>query len=296
MTAGVLLAGTALVGQTPAARVIAMSTTDGLFAVVGDGANSVAVASDDGIILIDTMTPGWGKTIAQKAEMGAEGPITTIINTSAYAAGSTPEFPTAREIIAHENARMHMAGMAPFMGPGAKFLPGRTFKDTLSVPVKTKGDTEGRNRIDLYYLGPARTNGEVIAVLPFFNLAVLGEVVPAKAVPAIDRRRGGSAVALPETVAKVSALLEKAGVRTVVPGHAPPPQTPYVTRWFTLKDVQEYADFTRDILASVTASIQAGKNIDAAVAAFSLPDKYKQYATEQLKDYVAAVYDELGKK
>jgi hypothetical protein len=294
--AWLLVSATAVIGQTPTARVISMDTIVALFAVVGDGTNSIAVGEDEGVILIGAKSPGWGKILVEKVGLGTENPITSIIHTSASTAGSTPEIPTAREIIAHENTSTYLAGMAPFTGPGAKFLPSRTFKDTFSVPIKTKADTTGNNRVDLYYVGPARTNGDVIAVLPAFRMAVVGEVFPAKTVPVIDRRLGGSAVALPDTVSKASAILEKAGIRNVVPGRAAPPPTPFIGTWFTLRDLQEYAAFTRDILGFVTSSFQAGKNIDAAVAAFVIPEKYPKYTAEHVQEYVTAVYDELGKR
>src|SRR5258706_306477 len=78
-----------------------------------------------------------------------------------------------------------------YRGAGGKFLPNRTFRDTLSLQFKTKGDKEGTNRVDLYYFGRARTDGDIVVVLPSFGIALLGELLPARAAPAIDTARGG---------------------------------------------------------------------------------------------------------
>ncbi|MEQ1897880.1 MAG: hypothetical protein ABL971_10905 [Vicinamibacterales bacterium] len=284
--------------QTPpnTARIMSMSTFANLFVVVGDGTNSIAIGGDDGVAVVDTKVPGWGRTMAEKIELGTEAPITTIINTSVHLAGSNPEITTAREIVAHERTRAHMAALEAFKGPGARFLPNRTFQDTLSLPFKTRGDANGTNRIDLYYFGPARTDGDTVVVFPSFGMAFLGELFPSKSAPAIDTARGGSAVALPETLDKaVRALGAIKGVTILVPGRAAPPPTPYVMSWMTLKDLQEYADFNRAFLASVKASLAAGRSVDEAMAGLSLPERFKAYGMDRARENVLAIYAELKK-
>ena len=284
--------------QTPAntARIMSMSTFANLFVVVGDGTNSIAIGGDDGVALIDTKVPGWGRTMAEKIELGTEAPITTIINTSVHTAGSNPEIATAREIIAHERTRAHMAALDAFKGPGARFLPNRTFQDTLSLPFKTRGDSDGTNRIDLYYFGPARTDGDTVVVFPSFGVAFLGELFPARAAPAIDTVHGGSAVALPETLDKaVRALGAIKGLTILVPGRGAPPPTPYVMSWMTLKDLQEYADFNRAFLTSVKTSLAAGRSADDAMAGLSLPERFKAYGMDRARENVQAIYAELRK-
>jgi glyoxylase-like metal-dependent hydrolase (beta-lactamase superfamily II) len=298
VAAAVIAMPVRLASQAPQqpARIMSLSTFANLFVVLGDGTNSVALGGDDGVVLIDTKVPGWGKTMADKIELGTESPITTIINTSVHMSGSNPEIPTVREIIAHENTKAHMAALDTFKGAGAKFLPNRTFKDTLSLQFKTRGEKEGTNRVDLYYFGRARTDGDVVVVLPSFGIALMGELFPAKAAPAIDTARGGSAVALPETLDKAVATLAKIKDLTIViPGRGAAPNTPYVMSWMTLKDVQEYAAFTRELVGSVRASLQAGESVDGAVRSLKVADKYKGYTLDQVRQTVQAIYHELKK-
>lgn len=296
-TAAVLTVAASLTAQTPAntARIMSMSTFANLFVVLGDGTNSIAIGGDDGVAVIDTKTAGWGRTMSEKIELGTEAPITTIINTSVHTAGSNPEIPTAREIVAHERTRAHMAGLDAFTGAGARFLPTRTFQDRLSLPFKTRGDKDGSNRIDLYYFGPARTDGDTVVVLPSFGIAFLGELFPSKALPAIDVARGGSAVALPDTLDKaVAALSALKGITILIPGRAAPPPTPYVMSWLRLKDLEDYAAFNRAFLTSVKASFGAGRNVDEAVATLALPEQFRSYAMDRARENAQAIYAELG--
>ena len=78
-----------------------------------------------------------------------------------------------------------MERMDAFKGAAARFLPDTTFQDTLTIG-------EGRDRIDLYYFGPAHTNGDIVVVFPGKRVAYLGDLFPGKTVPVIDAANGGS--------------------------------------------------------------------------------------------------------
>ena len=62
----------------------------------------------------------------------------------------------------------------------------------------------------------------------------------------------------------------------------------------TWDDLQEYADFNRDFLASVRESIKAGKTAEEAAAALRLPDRYAAYDMGRARAYVDAIYKELN--
>jgi len=83
---------------------------------------------------------------------------------------------------------------------------------------------DGIDRIDLYYFGAGRTNGDVIVVFPEKRVAILGDLFPAKEAPVIDAANGGSAVAFPRTLAR--AIEEIKGVQRVVTGHDTRSATP----------------------------------------------------------------------
>ena len=276
-----------------------LSVYDILYVLKGGGANSLALMRDEGVVLVDSKLAGWGKPIMDAVATVSDKPVTTIINTNAEPEhiGGNLEIPTATQIIAHDNTRAAMQRAALFQGPGAKFLPNKTVKDKISL-------LDGVDKIDLYYFGRGTTAGDLVVVFPQKHVAYLGDMFPSKSAPRIDTEKGGSAVALAETLAR--AVGEIQGVNRVVTGQDQGSLTagarraagaaifanPLTMRW---ADLQEYADFNRDFLTAVKESIAAGKSADQAATTLKLPDRYKNYDMQQAKANVEAIYRELKK-
>ena len=260
-----------------------------LYLLTGGGAHSIAFATDNGVVLVNTKQPGWGPAMKETLALATNEPVTTIINTQPDTeyTGNNSAFPTAVSIVAHGNTKRMMAPMAAFAGANARFLPNRTFADTMSL-------FDGRNRIDLYHFGRGHTDGDTVVVFPAFGLAYLGELFPGKTAPTIDRSHGGSAVAFPETLAKAIAALK--GVEIIVPGRVAPSNRGNLLKGLpSLKDLQEYADFNRDFLAVVRQAVQAGKSPDEAAATLKMPQRYAGYDMAHAKANVRAIFDELKK-
>ena len=281
-------------GSSAFVATAAGSMYSNMYLLIGGGRHSVALATDDGVVLVDTKLPGWGQSLLDEIGLVTDHPVTMIINTSPLGAGSNAELPTAVDILAHENTRAEMARMDAFKRENARFLPNKTYHDTMSIPLKTVGELNGTNRVDLYHFGPAHSSGDTVVVFPSFGVALLGDLFPAKAVPVIDTERGGSAVAFPETLAKAVAGLRavEKDIDILVPGRAIPPGR-LILRWLTLNDLEEYADFNRDFLTAVKEAMSAGKTVDEAFATLTLPDKYEDYDLENARAYVEAIYAEL---
>ena len=66
-----------------------------------------------------------------------------------------------------------------------RFLPKKTYKDKLSLG-------SGKDRIDLYYFGPAHTNGDTWIVFPALRVMQAGDMFAWKDAPLLDRNNGGS--------------------------------------------------------------------------------------------------------
>ncbi len=309
-------------------RLDTLGVQDTVYHLSDGGGNTLVFLDEDsaepGILLIDTKLPGWGETVLDTIGQITDLPVTTIINTHAHPdhAGSNGEFPTATQIIAHENTRANMARMEIYSGENAAGLPTTTFTDRFSL-------LEGFDRIELYYFGPAHTDGDIVVVFPEKGVAYLGGLFPSKATPIIDTDNGGSGVAFPETLAKVVAGIQ--GVQRVntleaaqaservqrtfnrdagifITGHGAFPST-YAGRgrleqgsnrpwgnFMTWDDLAEYADFNREFLEMVTAAHDGGRSVDQAVAdlTLNLPDRYADYGMEQARANVEAIYAELG--
>jgi glyoxylase-like metal-dependent hydrolase (beta-lactamase superfamily II) len=275
--------------QPPSLRTPTLDISDNLYLLSGGGGNALMMTGDRGVVLADALSPGQGRVLLEMTSAISEQAITTVIYTHAHLdhTGSSRELPTLTEIVAHENTHTNMARMPEFSGPGTKFLPSTTFRDTLSI-----GD--GRDRIDLHYFGAGHTNGDIVVAFPAKRTALVGDLFPGKRVPVVDAANGGSFVAWPETLARAVAALK--GITRIIPGHGLAPPGSPLGRWITMTDLQEYANFTRDFLAQVEVAFKGGKTIDEAVSGLALAERYPAYDLDGARPGVQAIYAELKQR
>ena len=271
------------VGITPIGPLVPISNPEYTFAEVyflsNGGANALAVVTTAGAVLIDAKLPGWGPATLEALEQVTDMPVTTIINTHAHEdhAGANSEYPGPVEIVVHENSSRRLVRSA------AKGKTVKTFGDHTSVTVGTR-------TLHVYHFGRGHTDGDAIVVIPDTKLAYVGDLFAEKAVPVVDPGSGGSALALPQTLAR--AITEITGVEWVVTGHGPPPEGRR-RDWRTWKDFQEYAEFTRDFVAAVTAAWKNGRTVDQAVSKLTLQEKYKGYRMDGAKATIETIFTEL---
>ncbi len=284
--------------QAPSAAALAATKIeklkDNLYVITGSGVepqnafsggNTAVFITDAGVVVVDTKLPGWGPTIVERIKTVTNKPITTIINTHTHSdhTGSNESFGATVDSVVQENTKANMAKMDEFKGEKAKFLPKRTYKDKLTLG-------KGKDEIDLYYFGPARTNGDSFVVFPAIRTMHAGDVFAWKALPYIDTGNGGSVVGHASTLAKAVATVKN--VDTIINGHIP------TTTWNELK---EYADFSQDFADFARNEMKAGKTVDQAAAEYKLPARFKGYVVtvnEQFasaKTNLQAAYNELKK-
>lgn len=281
--AGVLaVAGRSLVAQQPAAtgpNVAGIEKVkDNLYMVTGGGGNTAVYVAATGVVLVDTKLANWGQAIMDKVKTVTDKPVTHIINTHTHGdhVGSNEYFPASVEIVAHANVSTSMAKMPAFAEASKKHaFPDRTYTDRMTVLA-------GNDAIDLYYFGPAHTNGDTFVVFRNLRTMHTGDAFAAKGAPLLDVNNGGSGVTYPETIARMLAGVKN--VDTVIPGHSS------VMTW---QDVGEFGEFTRAFLTAVQAAKKAGKTADQAAAELTLPDTFKAYVMTRAKDNVATIYKQL---
>ncbi len=299
---GVGLLSLAVSGQAPAgpsAKAVALTkiekVKDNLYVITGSGAEDMTVFSggntavfitDAGVTLVDTKLAGWGPTILERVKSVTNKPITRIINTHTHGdhTGNNGFFGASVEGVVQENTKANMAKMDEFKGANAKFLPSRTYKDTLTLG-------SGKDQIDLYYFGPGHTSGDTFVVFPALRTMHVGDMFAWKALPYVDADNGGSVVQQPASLSKAVAAIKN--VDTVINGHIPVS---------TFNDLKEYTDFTQDFLTFARASLKAGKTVDQAAADYKVPARFKGYKASVNgqfggpKPNMQVAYDELNKK
>jgi len=285
-------------GPTPASLAATKieKVKDNLYVITGSGAenqnafsggNTAVFITDSGVTLVDTKLPGWGPTIIERVKTVTNKPITRIINTHTHGdhTGSNAAFMGGTvESIVHENTKTDMAKMPEFSGANAKFLPNKTYKDTLTVG-------SGKDEIDLYYFGRGHTNGDTFVVFKALRTMHVGDIFAWKALPYVDTMNGGSVVEQPATLAKAVATVKN--VDTIINGHIP------VGAW---KDLQEYAQFTKEFVDYARASMKAGKSAEQAGKEYKVDPKFKGYAVSisptigGAEGNLQIAYDELKAK
>ena len=236
---------------------------ENLYMIQGQGGNTAVYVADSGVVLVDTKVADNGQAILDQVKKVTDKPVTTIINTHTHGdhTGSNQFFPASVDIIVQDNTAANMKKMDVFQQEANKNgLPDKTFKDKTSI-------LKGKDEIDLYYFGPAHTNGDAFVV--FKNLRVMhaGDAFANKGQPLIDRNNGGSGVQYPDTLTKAAKGIKN--VETVINGH-----TTMTTTW---QDFVDYGEFNRLYLAHARESMKAGKSPEQAMMDFKLPEKFKGY-------------------
>ena len=236
---------------------------DNLYFIFGAGGNTGVYIAEKGVVLVDTKNPNNGQGILDQVKSVTDKPITHIINTHTHGDhnGSNVFFPASVEIVSQENTAANMQKMPAFQEALNRHgLPDRTYKDKMTL-------LSGKDAIDLYYFGPAHTNGDTFVVFRNARVVHAGDAFANKGQPLIDRNNGGSGIAYPETIAKAAKGV--GNVDTVINGHSP------VT--MKLQDLADFGEFNRLFLEHARASLKAGKTPEQAMMDLKLPEKFKDY-------------------
>ena len=208
---------------------------DNLYFIFGAGGNTAVYIAEKGVVLVDTKNPDNGQGILDQVKSVTDKPITHIINTHTHGDhnGSNVFFPASVEIVSQENTAANMQKMAAFQEALNRHgLPDRTFKDKMTV-------LSGKDAIDLYYFGPAHTNGDAFVVFRNARVVHAGDAFANKGQPLIDRNNGGSGIAYPETIAKAAKGIGKVDI--VINGHD------HIYERFAPQDAQGKVDLERGI-------------------------------------------------
>jgi glyoxylase-like metal-dependent hydrolase (beta-lactamase superfamily II) len=242
-------------------------------------ANAVAAVTGGGIVLLDAMPAGWGAAMFQALQQVSYLPITTIINTHAHEdhAGAEPEYAPPIQIVMHENSSRRLARKT---GAGRTV---KTFSDQMPV-------TLGNRPLHVYYFGKGHTDGDAIVVIPDIRTAYTGDLFAEKALPVVDPASGGSALALPQTLARAAKAIT--GVDRVITGHGRW-RDAGVQGWPTWTDFQQYAEFVREFVDGGSAAWKNGRTVDQVVAELKMPEKYKEYRLDGARALVETIFKEL---
>jgi len=286
-------------GGLQAAPSLAGLTTDklkdNLYVIRGGGGNTAVFITAEGVTLVDTKIYGWAPYLITRIKEITDKPVTRIINTHTHYdhTEGNPDFPATVEVVTHENTAKMMPAMKPpygvtltdrnvFKDSNGRGLPKRTFKDDMSLG-------RGADRIELHYFGRAHTSGDAFVIFPALRVMHTGDTFPNKGMPIMDMNNGGSGLAYADTLAKAARVKD---IDTVITGHNQTVLTP--------ADIQTYAEFVRDFVATVRAAKKAGQSIDEVSNAWKMPERFVKdgYAQNtqvaRVKSNVEVLWKELN--
>jgi glyoxylase-like metal-dependent hydrolase (beta-lactamase superfamily II) len=264
---------------------------DNLFVLRGGGGNTAAFVTANGVVLVDTKLPGWGQPLLDKVKTLTDKPVTTIINTHTHFdhASGNVEFAPTVEVITHENTKTYMDQANPVYGlqsgpqknifkeNSGKGMPTRTFNDALTIGA-------GAEQIDLRYFGPAHTGGDAFVIFAAHRIMHVGDTMPTRDLPIMDKNNGGSGIGYAGTMAKASTA---PNVDTIINGHSVTTTTP--------ADLKLFSEFVADFVTFVQNAKKAGKTVGDVVAGWRVPEKYTGYAApnvDRVRANAQVIWDE----
>ncbi len=277
---GVMLVVARDEARQPRETIVTQQVTDNLYMLGSDpsgegmrsGGNTALFETADGVVLVDTKLAGYGADILAEVRKITSKPVTTIINTHTHFdhSGANTEFPDTVDYVSHENIKFHMAredcqpvtNCDAFKGENAKYLPSTTFSDRMSL-------FSGPDQIDLYHFGRGHTDGDTFVVFKAARAMHTGDMFLGKFLPFIDAQNenGGSAIEFGRTLTKAIAGIPD--VDTIITGHWDTPLA-----W---SDLVDYRGFYTDLVANAREGIAAGRSVDEAAGAYSVPSRYSEF-------------------
>jgi cyclase len=186
---------------------------DDLHVLFGLGGNVAVLNTDEGTVIVDTMTLQYqGDRIRQVATELTGKPVVAIIN-SHYHLDHThgnPAFDAGTRVIATERTLQHLlhSDAEYFSGEAAAFLPNETFVDDVRLNF-------GNKTLRLLSLGRGHTDGDLVVLFEQERVIHMGDLFFHQLYPNIDLEAGGSVREWPTTLERAMKLPFDA----VIPGH-----------------------------------------------------------------------------
>ena len=210
-----VLAGAAIWAYWRVTEFEVTRVTDDVYAIHGLGGNVGVLATDQGAVVVDTMTfRAQGARILERAERLGHGPVKAVVNTHYHNdhTHGNPAFPAGTPIHATEKtlAYLKLVDADYWQGDAAGTLPNETFRHETGLRIADK-------TIRLIHPGRGHTDGDLVALFVEDKVIHMGDLYFAGRYPNIDLEAGGSVA---EWAAAIDRVLELDFDR-VIPGHGP---------------------------------------------------------------------------
>jgi glyoxylase-like metal-dependent hydrolase (beta-lactamase superfamily II) len=248
----------------------------------GMGANSGFFIGEKEVIAIDAkMNEDSARQMIAEIKKLTPHPITSILITHSDRdhVNGLVGFPQGTNIISHEKTRVHIG--KDFLSVREKaYLPNITFSDRLALyPDSVSRD----KRIDLFYFGPAHTDGDAIVYFPDEKVAFIGDLIFIGRDMLIHRHKNGNSFSLIKVLKAVLNL----DAETFIHGHGD---------LATKKDIKNLVQSIEEKQAKIQAWVKEGKTLEQVKQLFQVEDGPVQTGGIRRMSLVEIIYLELTEK
>jgi glyoxylase-like metal-dependent hydrolase (beta-lactamase superfamily II) len=225
----------------------------------GMGANTGFFIGEKEVLAIDAkMTEDAAKQMIVEIKKLTPHPISyiTLTHSDGDHVNGLVGFPQGTNIISHEKTRAHM-DKAFQSARGRAYLPNITFSEKLSLYL---GGILRGTRIDLFYFGPAHTDGDAIVYFPNEKVAFIGDLLFIGRDPLIHRHKNGSSFGL----VKVLKAILNLDAEIFVHGHGD---------LATKKDILSVIQSIEEKQIRIQALLKEGKDLEQVKKIFNIGDR-----------------------
>jgi glyoxylase-like metal-dependent hydrolase (beta-lactamase superfamily II) len=221
----------------------------------GLGGNVGVLRTDDGVVVVDTMTFAiQGRQIRELAERIAGGATRAVINTHYHQdhTHGNPGFAAGTRVVSTRRTLDYLNFFDPDYWQGGRegTLPNLTFDGRHQLLI-------GGKNIRLHHFGRGHTGGDLVVDFVDDRVIHTGDLFFNHQYPRIDLAGGGS---VPAWVATLDAVLEL-DFDHVIPGHGAVSDR---------ESLRAFRDFLADLWEQTEAAVAAGKDLDATLASVHL--------------------------
>lgn len=251
--------------------------------------NMAACDGEDGLFIIDSKIASLSKLLQATLEQISSRPVKYLLNSHCHFdhVDGNRAFVETATIIAHkftynymlETQELAVLGGDPYPAlTPATGLPNVTFADVMDMYIN---DT----RIQMVYLGPGHTGGDVVTIFTKENIMHVGDLMFNGIYPFIDINRGGSINSMIEVSENVAELMDDETV--VIPGHGPVSSKAQFLEWYAMLTK------VRDNIAKAVADGKSMTEVIAMKPTAEFDAKYGQGGPLSIDKFVELCYLDL---